>query len=141
MNLRQPATQEHGRMLVVDDDASQRISLEALLSGELTVVSAANVASARRALAETPFDVVLTDYSLPDGTGMQVLKAMTEASPHTTGMLVTAHYEFPEVLAARGNPRVFRVILKPYDPVMLLGWVKSAATLSRMRGSGARRVF
>jgi DNA-binding NtrC family response regulator len=135
---RPEADDARGVVLVVDDDPAQRGSLAALLD-DLEVVTASSVAEALVAIRRASFDVVVTDYQLADGSGMAILSALSNASPHTTGILVTGHTELPEVIAARTSRRVFRLVLKPYDPSMLLGWVKSAVTLARMRRSGVKR--
>jgi DNA-binding NtrC family response regulator len=122
---------------VVDDDPAQRGSLAALLD-DLVVTTASSVTEALIAIRRASFDVVVADYQLADGCGMAILSALSAASPHTTGILVTGHSELPEVVAARSSRRVFRLVLKPYDPRMLLGWVKSGVTLARMRRSGVK---
>jgi len=133
-----PNPVERGRILVVDDDPQQRTTLEALLSDEFDVTTVGSAAQAERLLAGVRFDVVLTDYEMPEGTGTQLLRRIESTCPNVIGMLLTAHDEYPEVLAARRDRRVFRVLLKPYDPQMLVGSVRSAVSLSRMREAAPR---
>ena len=131
------------RVLVVDDDPSQRATLDALLSasGLCEVVCAASVGEAERLLRRADFDVVVADYDMPDGTGLRLLEQVGNASPHTTGVLITGHAsDTPDLTLARTHRRVFRIVLKPYDPQMFIGWVKSAIALSRMRRSGVHPV-
>ena len=64
------------KLLIVEDDADQRQLIRETLEdhfGRDTVVSADGI---RAALARdlTRFDLILTDYNLPDGTGMQLLE-------------------------------------------------------------------
>jgi DNA-binding NtrC family response regulator len=135
---RQEAVDARGVVLVVDDDPAQRASLAGLLD-DLEVVTASSVGEALVALRRASFDVVVTDYQLSDGSGMAILSALADASRHTTGILVTGHTELPEVVAARTSRRVFRLVLKPYDPRMIVGFVKSGVALARMRRSGVKR--
>ena len=127
-----------GRVLVVDDDPIARATLEALLADEFEVIGAAGVAAAHRELAKTVFDVLLSDYEMPDGSGIKLLEYAAEKHPNVIAMLVTGHNEYPDVIAAKRDRRIFRVLLKPYDPEMLLGSVRSAVTLARMRETTAR---
>jgi two-component system nitrogen regulation response regulator NtrX len=64
-------------ILVVDDEAEIRASLEEILSEEgYGVASAATAAEAMVLLQDTPYDVVLLDIWLPDRDGLDVLADM-----------------------------------------------------------------
>jgi len=129
---------DRGRVLLVDDDAEHRATLEALLSDEFDVASACSAKQAERLLALGRYDVVLSDHDMPDGSGVELMHHVDATHPGVIGMLVTGHDEYPEVIAAKRDRRVFRVLLKPYDPQMLVGTVRSAVTLARMRGTTGR---
>jgi CheY-like chemotaxis protein len=127
-----------GRILVVDDDPEARGTLQALLEDEFAVVAAAGVASAQAELATRELDVVLSDYEMPDGNGVDFLKHVQRVRPDLIGMLLTGHREYSDVAAATTDHTIFRVLLKPYDPEVLLTSVRSAFALARMRQSTAR---
>ncbi|GHA79086.1 chemotaxis protein CheY [Lysobacter bugurensis] len=62
------------RLLIVEDDDALRANLEALLRRDgLEIVTAGTIEAARQALRDTPFDCVVTDLSLDDGTGDDLL--------------------------------------------------------------------
>ncbi|MBI3901786.1 MAG: PAS domain S-box protein [Nitrosomonadales bacterium] len=62
------------RLLLVDDDALVRASTEGILSAWGCAVSvAATLHEASMLCAEKEFDVLVCDYRLPDGTGLEVL--------------------------------------------------------------------
>ena len=64
------------RLLLVDDDALVLRAVSRLLRGRgYDVESAASVASALERLSGAAFDVVITDLSLADGSGLDVLDA------------------------------------------------------------------
>jgi signal transduction histidine kinase/CheY-like chemotaxis protein len=70
------------RLLLVDDDEVDRLAVKrALRAAELhaDVTEAESVAGATRLLAERSFDCAVVDYNLPDGDGLQVLAAASEA--------------------------------------------------------------
>ncbi|MGA9425423.1 MAG: response regulator, partial [Terracidiphilus sp.] len=62
-------------VLVVDDEADIRSSLEEILREEgYGVAGAESVAEARTLLDDAAYDVVLLDIWLPDGDGLDMLK-------------------------------------------------------------------
>src|SRR5262245_45873232 len=78
-------------MLVVDDEASARMTLGLLLKRRGHVVHEADgVVAAREALAGNAFDVVITDLWIPDGQGLEVLEAARARCPDANVILLTA---------------------------------------------------
>ena len=77
-------------ILVVDDEQLIRWSLKDRLSEQgYRVIEADSVASAI-ARSEEGVDLVLLDYKLPDGDGLQVLKILKERDPDVLVILLTA---------------------------------------------------
>src|SRR4051812_33809456 len=73
--MSETATQPTGSLLIIDDEPGIRESLELLLEHEgYSVTTAATGEAGLRALAQKPFDAVLLDLSLPDTTGLEVLR-------------------------------------------------------------------
>ena len=75
--IREYATPRRKRLLVVEDDAAQRLSIEALLGHddiEVTLVSTG--AEALAAVQETNVDCVVLDLRLPDMTGFELLEQL-----------------------------------------------------------------
>lgn len=71
------------RVLVIEDDATLRESIRALLrSLEVEIETAGTVAQARAALAQQRFDCVVMDMVLPDGTGHDLLAGMAADEAH-----------------------------------------------------------
>jgi len=67
-----------GRVLVIDDEAEIRESLETLLQLEGYSVSTASTGrEGLSQLGERSFDIVLLDLALPDRNGMDVLAKFT----------------------------------------------------------------
>jgi len=70
------------RVLVIDDDASLRFTLEAVLSDAgFTVETANGGAAGLTAFDARGADLVLTDLAMPDVDGMQVLARMRASDP------------------------------------------------------------
>jgi DNA-binding NtrC family response regulator len=79
-------------ILVVDDEASARSILALLLRKRgHRVVEAAGVQAAIKMLTDETFDLVVTDLRMPDGSGLDVLRAVTARGQHTDVILLTAY--------------------------------------------------
>ena len=80
------------RVLVVEDDADQRHLVASILrSRKYLVAEAETLALARRELASSPVDLVLSDWKLPDGDGTQLLEEVRAEHPGTAFITVTAY--------------------------------------------------
>ena len=78
------------RILLVEDDESNRITTAALLEDEgFEVVVATSVAEAEAALRGPPPDVALLDGQLGDEDGLSLVPAIRAASPGARILLVS----------------------------------------------------
>src|SRR5262245_23227883 len=78
-------------VLVVDDEELIRWSLTSRLTDEGYRVVQAGTASEAIERERAGVDLVLLDYRLPDGDGLEVLRRMKEHSPDLLIILLTAH--------------------------------------------------
>jgi DNA-binding NtrC family response regulator len=90
--LHSPAGETKGAILVVDDEADIRESLEALLGLEgYSVDLAQNAAEGLHKLENRGYDLVLLDLMMPDRSGMEVLKEVRERDTETPIFMITAY--------------------------------------------------
>src|SRR3954453_7786635 len=81
---------ERLKLLIVEDDADQRELIRETLEDHFGAGTVVGV-EGRRAALEQPldgFDLILSDYNLPDGTGMELLVEV-QARSSTPVILVT----------------------------------------------------
>jgi DNA-binding NtrC family response regulator len=79
-------------ILIVDDDTTVIESLNLILSeAGFKVLTAQNIAGATALLSQTQFDLVITDYRLPDATGIDVITHVKTETPETEVILMTGH--------------------------------------------------
>ena len=91
-------------LLIVDDDSDLREGLAAVLSDSaLAAYTAADIASARRMLDATAFDLVLLDCNLPDGSGIDFCHELTSARDIAVVFLTIRDSELDEVTALRAG--------------------------------------
>ena len=78
-------------ILIVDDEASQRSVLSGYLKKKRHIVyEADSVAHAMERFAASPVDAILTDYQMPHGTGVDLLKAAKGIQSQAAVIIMTA---------------------------------------------------
>ena len=107
------------RLLCVEDTASNREVLAALLAETRAVVDfAADAASALARLDGESWDLALLDLRLPDMDGVALARRFRDLAPDLPLFAVTAHAGM-EIRAACRDAGFAEVILKPIDPATL----------------------
>ncbi len=87
----QTVSTSKGKVLVIDDEADIRESLDALLSLEgYDVELAANGTEGSKKLDSHVYDLVLLDLMMPDRSGMEVLRGFRERDRDTPIFMITA---------------------------------------------------
>ena len=115
------------RILVCDDEASLREMLQILLRREGYRVDAVDgVHAAREQLGSAdPYDVVITDLVMPDGTGMDVLDAVRARSVDTQILMVTAFATTEQAVEAM-RKGAYDYVQKPFRNHELLATLEKA---------------
>jgi DNA-binding NarL/FixJ family response regulator len=90
------------RALLVDDHELVRHGLATVFAahGVDVVGQAGTVAEALRVFAETKPDAVVTDLQLPDGTGLDIVRAVRRESADTGLVILTMHSGDEQIFAA-----------------------------------------
>jgi DNA-binding response OmpR family regulator len=79
------------RILVVDDEREIGEVLSAYLEREgFAVTSAATLGEGLQAYRETAPDIMILDITLPDGSGLDILRAANEGTVRTPAIMLTA---------------------------------------------------
>jgi DNA-binding NtrC family response regulator len=106
-------------VLIVEDDLSTRKGLEESikdLGGEPKSVGTAREAS--RAVEEFDPRILIVDIHLPDGDGIEVLRAARENDPEREGIVITGQGSIDNAIEAL-RAGAFDYLLKPLRPAQL----------------------
>ncbi len=113
-------------ILVIDDEAGIRESLEVLLTLEgYSVRMAVDGEEGLRTLELENFDLVLLDLALPGQSGLELLPQIKERQPELPVIMITAYGTVDNVVEAiRAGAENF--VQKPWDNEKLLADIRSA---------------
>ena len=122
------------RILVVDDDAGLRRTLERILSPTYHVESVAGAPEALERIEAARYDLALVDVRLKEGDGYSLCSAIRERRPHTDVILITGSISEPDEKLFRSlEEGAFYFLFKPFDRRVLLALVERCLRLQRER--------
>jgi two-component system response regulator PilR (NtrC family) len=110
-------------ILVVDDDPTNLELISLALVGFQVVTFTRPSDAVAFAARQTPA-LVLTDYRMPEGNGVGLLRELADLKINCPAILVTGYDEVDEVQHAKDDGLAFEVVTKPWRPAELLKQVK-----------------
>src|SRR5271155_3201147 len=119
------------RILIIDDEAAIRESLETLLLLEGYVVESAPEGQAGlRSIDSRTYDLVLLDLALPGQNGLEILARIRERQPSLPVIMITAYGTVANVVDAM-NAGAQNFVQKPWDNEKLLADIRAATARQR----------
>ena len=113
------------KVLVVDDDAGVWELLSTMLGDYYDVTQAESGAALRKALGDTPPDLVVLDVNLQDDNGLDLLPQMKKRWPDTEVIVLTGQATLEMALEA-GRLGAYNFLTKPFEIQKLIADVKCA---------------
>src|SRR5882762_2061013 len=121
-----------GSILIIDDEAGIRESLETLLEFEgYSVASAETGEDGLARLSEHTFDLVLLDFALPDRNGLEILADIRARDSQLAVIMITAYGTLDNAVRAMQKGAT-NFIQKPWDNEKLLADVRAAVVRRRV---------
>src|SRR5436309_103114 len=120
-----------GSILIIDDEAAIRESLETLLEleGYRTATSYTGDEGLAR-IAERPYDLILLDFALPDRNGLEILHDIHDRDPNLAVIMITAYGTVENAVRAMQGGAV-NFVQKPWDNEKLLADIRAAVARRR----------
>ena len=112
------------RLLIVDDEPDIIRFLDYALSLEHTVTATSDARLAEKALLDCDFDVLLTDYNMPQLSGQHLCKLAHERNANCTTIVITGDEDFEDT-----HPKHVDKILK--KPVSIMHVMQLVASLAK----------
>lgn len=126
------------RVLVVDDETAITNALELILrESGYEVVTANDLSQATSRLTGSPFDLVITDFCLPDGNGMDLLTSIKRDTPDTEVIMMSGYGSLDTTIEAikRG---AYYYLEKPPKPAQVLTLAERALQFGAMKRENQR---
>src|SRR5882724_1527943 len=120
-----------GSILIIDDEAAIRESLETLLELEgyrITTAETGEEGLAR--IAERAYDLILLDFALPDRNGLEILLDIHDRDPNLAVIMITAYGTVENAVRAMQGGAV-NFVQKPWDNEKLLADIRAAVARRR----------
>jgi DNA-binding NtrC family response regulator len=120
-----------GSVLIIDDEAAIRESLETLLEMEgYSVQSAATADEGLTRIGSRPYDLVLLDLALPDRNGIDLLAELHVHDPQLAVIMITAYGTVENAVKAM-QAGATNFVQKPWDNEKLLADIRTAVARHR----------
>ncbi len=115
------------RLLLVDDEPNVLRALERQLRGiargdgpAYRVESCADPRQALDRAGEEPFDLVLSDYRMPEMDGVAFLRAFRHLQPDAARLILSGQTDFAGLVGAINEAGILRFLAKPWEEAELV---------------------
>lgn len=131
-------TNEARAVLIVDDEPQACKWFARRYGDEFSVLVAGGVVEALAVLAERSAEVavLLTDYRMPQQSGVDLLAAAAEHHPHVVRVLMSAYADKDVALQAINLGRVEHMLEKPLDEALTRRVLREALAQAHRRAPG-----
>ena len=103
------------RILLVDDEQNVLNALQRELHGKYEIEAFTSPLVALQRSREVKFDLVISDYLMPELKGIQFLKQFGEIQPDAARMILSDQADIDGLLGAINETHIYRFIAKPWD--------------------------
>ncbi|MCW3110583.1 MAG: sigma-54 factor interaction protein [Segetibacter sp.] len=124
-------------ILLVEDDRTFSKILETFLTKNgFNVEVKYNVKTGLSAISENKFDLLLLDYRLPDGTGLDFLTSCKKKCLHVPAIIMTSFNDVRTAVKAMRSG-AYEYIIKPLNPDELLMVINEALNKDKQKTTGS----
>jgi len=115
-------------VVLVDDDKNTLKALNRALSRrhKYTIKTFDSPDMALKWAATADFDVIISDYRMPEMDGISLLRSIKQIKPDAIRILLTGHSDRNALYGAINEAEVFRFVEKPFDDEAIGNIVDSA---------------
>jgi two-component system, probable response regulator PhcQ len=124
------------RLLLLDDEPNILKAVRRCLSSlvaqdefaDLIIESFTSASAALARIEDEDFDLIMSDFRMPEMSGVQFLSRALEVQPQVGRMIMSAYADRDSILAAINQVQVTRFVCKPWNDDELCQIVADALT-------------
>ncbi len=129
-----------GKILIVDDDANIREGVGDILDAEgYAIAQAGSGGEAVAQVKKTSFDVILMDYNLTDGTGIDAIKQIRALNADSQILMITGNASLDTAVKAI-QESVDDFLTKPVQPDLLKRAIEKSLEKMRLKQENRRLI-
>lgn len=115
------------QLLLVDDEEPILASLKRSIRNEgYTIDAYSDPAEALKQARRTAYDLVISDYRMPEMNGVDLLIKIRELRPHALRLILSGYTDKDAMIDAINRARIHRFIQKPWDASELRSYIAQA---------------
>lgn len=118
------------RILFIDDEERILNALRSLFRHDYRVFTATNGPEALEIVNKFKPHVIVSDQRMPDMQGVDLLREVRHALPHTVRILLTGYSDLAATVGSINEGEVFRFISKPWDDDEIRKTIAEAAAIA-----------
>ncbi len=116
------------KILLVDDEENVLNALRRELRGLYEIETFSSAGEALKRCRETPFDLVISDYQMPEMNGVQFLMQMGQIQPDSARLVLSGQANIDALVSAINETHIYRFLAKPWDKEELQASIAQALT-------------
>lgn len=131
------------KILLVDDEQSVLNALRREMKDLFEIETFSNPSEALERCKNTPFDLVIADYKMPEMTGLEFLKKFGQLQPDAARLVLSGEADIDALIRTINETHIYRFLAKPWNKEELLSSIRHALAyrdviLENRRLSGTR---
>jgi PAS domain S-box-containing protein len=103
------------RILYIDDTADHLLLMKEMIGSEYKIYCTDKIQEAFELLEKKKFAVIISDFTMPQMTGLEFFAKVNENHPHISKILLTAYSNIDLAVRAFTEATVFDYLTKPVD--------------------------
>jgi two-component system response regulator PhcR len=114
------------RVLYIDDEENNLEAFKASFRRQYEIYTAISAAEGLKILENVDVQVIIADQKMPNTTGVEFFKSITETYPDPIRILLTGYTDIEALADAINHGDIYRYITKPWNDLELHNSIKNA---------------
>lgn len=114
------------RVLYIDDEENNLQAFKASFRRQYEIYTAISAADGLKILQNVDIQVIIADQKMPNLTGVEFFKSITETFPDPIRILLTGYTDIEALADAINHGDIYRYITKPWNDLELHNSIKNA---------------